>query len=318
MTQGGVSTAGVVRPPGVSPLDWTYDTGVVLGWQNGHTGWLTVDDGTDIICEDTDIGYNVGATGYATITGAGTTWTHVPGNSGNIVVGQYGHGTLNITDGAVVSNERAKIAYGSNTYPDPMGWVTVSGAGSTWNAGASLYVGNFGDATLDITNGGAVHVGTRILASSYLCRNAGSRGRVRVAGEGSTWSMSYDLNVGYLDGGRVIIDNGGLVRVGHVLTIDNDLDGDSRIIMASGGMLSLAGNAPNSLGDYLGLIGGTDKILYNNGSAWADITEATDGVDYTLDYQAGYTTLTVTATPEPATMILMATSGLALLRRRRK
>jgi len=320
MAQAGVSTAGVVRPPGVSPLDWTYDTGVVLGWQNGHTGWLTVDDGTDIICEDTDIGYNVGATGYATITGAGTTWTHVPGNSGNLYVGKYGNGTLNVLDGAVVSSERGEIADGSNSYPDPLGWVTVDGAGSTWNMGAYLYVSNFGDAELSITNGGVVNVGTRVLSSTVLCRNAGSSGVVLVDGAGSQLNSSYDLIVGWLDRARLRIDNGGAVRAGHELTMGRDGDFGSIIQMSSGAKLSLAGSAADSLTSFLGLAKGTDRILYWNDtiSAWRHITEATPTVDYTLDYSGGYTTLTVIETPEPATMSLLALGGLALLRRRRR
>jgi hypothetical protein len=75
--------------------------------------------------------------------------------------------------------------------------------------------------------------------------------------------------------------------------------------MGTGGMLALAGEADGSLGEFLGLIDGTDAIRYWDESiwGWVDITGATPGDDYTLSYLtegdlSGYTALTVT-TPVP-------------------
>ncbi len=69
-------------------------------------------------------------------------------------------------------------------------------------------------------------------------------------------------------------------------------------------MLALSGDADDSLGEFLGLIDGTDAIRYWEPaiSDWADIAGATTDDDYTLRYQtsgdlAGYTLLTVTNTP---------------------
>ncbi|MDP6047760.1 MAG: hypothetical protein QGH94_02380 [Phycisphaerae bacterium] len=57
---------------------------------------------------------------------------------------------------------------------------------------------------------------------------------------------------------------------------------------------------------------GTDDIRYwdDEAWAWADITAATDSEDYTLAYHttgdlSGYTVLTVTTAPEPATMVML-------------
>ena len=73
----------------------------------------------------------------------------------------------------------------------------------------------------------------------------------------------------------------------------------------------------------MGLISGTDDIRYFNESIWdwADITTATPGEDYILNYLtegdlAGYTGLTVTTVPEPATITFFVLGGLAVLRRR--
>ena len=121
------------------------------------------------------------------------------------------------------------------------------------------------------------------------------------------------------------ITDGGLVSVRRSLTIDHNGDGDSFVNMSSGGMLALKGNADNSLTAFLGLINGSDAIRYwdDSISDWDNITNATYGDDYTLEYLstgnlAGYTMLTVTAVPEPATMGLLGLGGLLLLIRRRR
>lgn len=95
----------------------------------------------------------------------------------------------------------------------------------------------------------------------------------------------------------------------------------SYIAMTTGGMLALAGDADDSLADFFGLINGAGSIRYwdDSISDWSDITGATAGEDYTLAYMtegdlSGYTVLTV---PEPATLGMLATGALALLRRRR-
>ena len=200
------------------------------------------------------------------------------------------------------------------------GAATVSGAGSIWTHSDILGVGVSGHGTLEITNGGVV--------SNSLSRIASlpdSTGAVTVSGTGSTWANSGELRVGDSGEASVMIADGGLVSVAGGLTIDDDGDGDAFINMATGGMLALAGDADDSLGDFLDLIGGSDDIRYWEVSIrdWVDITGATPGEDYTLVYLTegdldGYTVLTVTTVPEPATMIVMVFGGLAVLRRRRK
>lgn len=90
-------------------------------------------------------------------------------------------------------------------------------------------------------------------------------------------------------------------------------------------MLALNGDADDSSASFWGLVSGTDAIRYwdTSISDWANITGAIAGLDYTPDYLtegdlAGYTVLTVTAIPEPATLsLLILGSGLLLFGRRR-
>ena len=90
--------------------------------------------------------------------------------------------------------------------------------------------------------------------------------------------------------------------------------------MATGGVLALNGRADGSLTDFLGLVDGTDAIRYwdESISGWADITGATYGQDYTLNYitegdLAGYTALII---PEPATLALLGFGGLLIHRKK--
>ncbi len=153
-----------------------------------------------------------------------------------------------------------------------------------------------------------------------------STGVVTVDGTGSIWAIVSGLDVGCIGNGTLDITSGGLVSVGGILTIDIYLDGDSVINMATGGMLALRGDADDLLGDFLGMIEGTDAIRYWDGLDWADITGANPGSDYTLSYLetgdlTGYTVLTVTTpVPEPSSFALLAGLSLAGLfaRRRRK
>ena len=102
---------------------------------------------------------------------------------------------------------------------------------------------------------------------------------------------------------------------------DYDDIGDSYVNMNTNGMLAIWGDADDSITDFLNLVSGADAIRYWDGLAWAHITNAVAGQDYSLAYYdtgdlAGHTVLTVV--PEPATMSLLALGGLTVLGRKRK
>ena len=65
------------------------------------------------------------------------------------------------------------------------GTATVDGTGSTWTNSGYLYIGNSGNGTLNITNGGKVSN-----SYGYLGYNSGSTGTATVDGTGSTWTNS--------------------------------------------------------------------------------------------------------------------------------
>ena len=272
---------------------WSNSIDLYVG--RSGAGELNITNGAAVSSRYGYIGRYSDAAGAVTVSGAGSTWS----NSGDLYVGYAGVGALDITDGAAVSNGFAKISYESGA----TGAVTVCGAGSAWTNSGDLYVGYYGDGALDITKGAAVSDLT-----GYIGFSGDGESVVTVNGAGSTWTNSSGLFAGYYGRGVLNIHDGGLVRVAGGLTIDDNGDGDSFISMGGGGMLALYGDADDSLGDFLGLIGGTDAIRCWDESVWGwvDLTVATPGEDYILNYLTGgdldgYTVLTVPH-PAPASM----------------
>lgn len=169
---------------------------------NDGVGTLDIGNGADITSTTSYVGYNNGSMGTATVNGSGSTW-----NTGiySIFTGYYGTGTLNITNGAGVTNSTAWIGYASGS----TGNVTVDGFDSTWDT-AGLYVGSTGTGTLNITNGADV-----TSDSGYVGSNTGSVGTVTLDGSGSTWDTGIStLNVGYYGTGTFNITNGADVTSG--------------------------------------------------------------------------------------------------------
>jgi T5SS/PEP-CTERM-associated repeat protein len=236
--------------------------------------------------------------------------------SGPMGAGHGADGSMRISDGLVVQSTYGFLGYQSGS----AGVATVSGSGSAWDNSRELFVGDFGAGELEIVNGGSVSNNF-----GFIGNEPGSTGSVTVSGADSTWTSSGRIFVGHKGVGTLSIADGGLVSASIDLTIDTYGAGNSFITMATGGMLALRGEAGDSLVSFLALIEGTDSIRYWEDSIWdwADITGATAGDDYTLTYLtegdlAGYTVLTVTTAPEPATMMLLALGGTVLLRRRRR
>ena len=279
------TSSGAVTVDG-SDSTWTNSADVHVGYYG--TGTLNIKNGGTVSNADhTYIGCFPSVTGEVTVDGPDSTWT----NTSSVYIGYQGDATLAIKNGGSVRNTYGYIG----RYLGSTASVTVSGPGSTWTNTHYMYVGHNGNGTLNITNGGTVSNWY-----SYIGNFWSSTGSASVSGPGSTWTTGSNLFVGHYDAGILYVTNGGIVSVGGALTIDFDGGDDSFINIATGGMLALFGEADNSLTDFLALIDGSDDIRYwdDSISNWADITGATYGDDYRLQYLttgdlAGYTLLTV-------------------------
>ena len=99
----------------------------------------------------------------------------------------------------------------------------------------SFYVGNTGDGTLSITDGGAVSN-----AWATVADDAGSNSAATVSDPGSTWTMSQNLTLGYAGIAVLGIENGGVVDVTGNVTLGSAAGGKGTVNL-TGGTLHLHG-----------------------------------------------------------------------------
>ncbi|MCH8043827.1 MAG: PEP-CTERM sorting domain-containing protein [Planctomycetes bacterium] len=160
--------------------------------------------------------------GSVVVFGAGNNFV-VPGE---IIVGEDGTGsTLEIRDGATV--ESANGAIGDLLGAE--GEVIVRGAGSTWTMtdnGAKFQIGNDGDGTLRVVQGGNVFANGANIGDETT-----SLGTLIVDGPGSLYGKSSDpsrnVDVGFRGIGILEITNGGGVEgIGTRIAADVDTFGD--------------------------------------------------------------------------------------------
>lgn len=137
-------------------------------------------DGTFTLQQDatattgrTVIADGIGSSGSATVATL-SQWTL----SNALTIGGGGVGTLLIKEGADVSGTAAYIGNGAGTDGSN---VTVTGAGTTWVNTGELFVGSFGDATLDILAGATVSNGSAVIGRH-------STSTVTVSGTDSSWT----------------------------------------------------------------------------------------------------------------------------------
>jgi len=192
-------STGVVTVDG-NGSTWTSDWLSVGEFGNGTLG---ISGGAVVSNETGYVGYASGSTGVVTVDGSGSTWTcHMEFLDAGIVVGRLGNGTLDISNGGVVSNTVGYVGYGNGS----TGMATVDGDGSLWDNRADLYVGCVGDGTLNIAGGGTVSNANGIVG--YTSRSTGT---VTVSGGGSTWASTGGLQVGTWGNGTLAITGGGAV-----------------------------------------------------------------------------------------------------------
>ncbi|MDO8978799.1 MAG: autotransporter outer membrane beta-barrel domain-containing protein [Afipia sp.] len=267
VTGSGVNPGGIVSP------NWSVSGDLQIGTPGGGTLNIT---GGGTVTNDTGLIGN-GASDQGTVTVSGrdasgnaSTWT----NNGDLVVGQDGKGTLNIGSGGQVSNADGYIGSGAGS----QGNVTVSGHdasgnASTWTSTGTLYVGENGQGSLAIQDGGVVNS-----ALGSIGNSSGGAGTVTVSGRdvngnASTWNITNQIYIGADGTGTLSILNGGVVNSGQGLIGYNNAGSNS--VTVSGRDINgnaSTWNAANNI--YVGF-SGSGTLNVADGAAVA--TSATGG-----------------------------------------
>lgn len=318
LTHSGLATIGdddgaaghvTVSGPGSA---WSI-TGESIYLGNQGAGSLTISDGAAVSNTYSVIGRLAGSSGFATVTGPGSSWTA----SQSLTVGGGGFGSLTVTDGAAVTSERQGAVGGSAT-----GIMSVSGPGSSWTHAGYVYVGQAANGTLSITDAGRVGISTYLHMGLWPEAN----GNIFVANPGSRLDVGGELLIGLTGSAALTITDEALVTLGGGLTF-NEQDSADGVLRLDRGYLAWLGDHEAAIQSMIDA--GLLQVMTPSG--WAS---AAGGNAVTFEYFAsasdadaaaftggryadlgGYTL--VTAIPEPASVALLALTAPALLRRRR-
>ena len=212
---------------------------------------------------------------------------------------------------ALVSVSNAAITITGAVTDDGGGY---DGTSNPWIIGGwgDLVVGDGGEGSMTIDDSFEVHSTYSVI--SY----GGGTGEVTITGAGSVW---YGIEGLWMDEpGTLNISDSGLFKTDNSET-HFTLGTNSEVRMQTGGKLAILGADTTSLTSFLpSETGYPNNLKYWNGSDWDSMSNGTAGVDYDLTAGAGdlegYGVLAIV--PEPATMLLLALGGLAMLRRRRR
>lgn len=162
-------------------------------------------------------------------------------------------GTLDVTDGSGLDVKSIIVGMFG------IGSMTVSGGTVTTWGGDGLVVGNGGTASLLVNNGGSVSSPAATIGWST------ENNSVTVTGADSQWDNGGDLRLGYFANGNTItIADGGLVKVGGTLSVNDAGHETDNFLRFDGGYLALLGEQTNDVTSYI--TGG--KVQIWNGTDW--------------------------------------------------
>ena len=122
---------------------------LTLGDQSTGSGTLTVQADGTVESGDATLGNQAGATGFADVSNINTLWTV----DGDLTIGNSGQGTLTLSNNGEVVTTGAGIL---GSQAGSTGSATITDAGTEWQINGDLKVGDKGNATMQVENGGYV------------------------------------------------------------------------------------------------------------------------------------------------------------------
>ncbi len=248
-------------------------------WNGGNRAWSNPSNWSGGVPNGPGITANIGtATGMGPITGTATVDIPVnlpngislgngargglvvnsaanPLNAGTMDIGFSGPGTstLTISGGGNVSDGYVDMG----VLAPAGGSATVTGTGSQWNVSTQFFVGDYGQGSVTVQNGGVLNS----TASLILGLQSGSAGTVTVTGSGSLLNMSASelTIVGGAGQGTLILQNGGVANLGGADIGGVDGVGPGTLTVTG------AGSQLNSAGTISVGLGGQGTLTIQNG-----------------------------------------------------
>ena len=233
---------------------WTLGSGAALTADTGITvgnGMLAVDGGASIVSEGS-VDVIAGTGGLAasvTVSGTHAAWN----SAGNLVVGEAGIGSLAIrADGTVVSSAgtiaNQASAGGSS--------VNVTGAGSDWQIGGTLQVGDAAEGSLNIAAGATVSATTLDVGAQ-----SDGAGIISISGNNSSLVTTGSLSVGDAGSGELSILGSANVSIGGDLDLARSGGYANIDIENAAGTVFIGGNLNVGLAGAAVLTGGPGTTL---------------------------------------------------------
>ncbi|MGH1476930.1 autotransporter outer membrane beta-barrel domain-containing protein [Yersinia proxima] len=240
---------------------WSINDGLEM---EGHNSTMLISNGAVVTSGYTYMDADVG---LVNVTGSGSRWDNK--NSLIVALFQGNDDTINITDGAIVTNTSAFVGLNDNA----TGRINVSGPGSTLqNSGYLLLGASGGHGVMTVSNGGSV-----TSVNSSLAEKAGSQGEVLVTGAGSSWKdTGSNISIGNWDGkGSVTVNDGALVESNAInITTGQAATGVLNIGSAAGVAATAAGNI---ISPTITLGEGDSSIVFNHTNADYQFNPLIDG-----------------------------------------
>ncbi|MER0237166.1 autotransporter domain-containing protein [Fulvimarina sp. MAC8] len=264
---------------------WTNSSQLILGF-GASAGTLSIENGGTVINKDGRIGLSSGGTGVVTVTGANSTLTD---NGSTLRVGYEGNGTLNISDGGLVTVG----AETNGMYDGTLSIASKAGSTGTLNIGAGAGQSAAAPGTLKAANlAFGEGDGTLVFnhtASDYLFAAAiagdgvidALAGTTTLTGDASRFTGSAVIasGAGLLMGADA--NFGGSITNNSALTFaDNDDFTFAKTISGTGTLTKMGTGTLNLTGDSSSFSGATtlaDGRLNVNGSLAGSVVTTQSG-----------------------------------------
>ncbi len=246
------SSYGAVRLSGTT---WQNTGETIIGWQG--RGVFRIEDGAIFANGSQDFVVGGGASGDVSVSGFGTALATL----GELRIGSSGTGRFTVSDGGYASSSSTIIGSQQNQQP-LSSTATVTGAGSFWETGESLVLGDVGFASLRILDGGAVQS-----FDAEIGRRASGVGDVEIDGPGSNWTVDY-LVLGLEGQGEVVVKNGATLNSSFA-EVGNRFAGAGSVVVEGAGSHWQASQGV--------LLGNGEIVIRDGATALADISSEGSG-----------------------------------------